>query len=863
MVLKVLLTRIFRHASPVPWKLMPDIRRVGNNRVVALAAAAIFSFLFILPAAPAAKDPRPRRTGLKIEVAGSGIYRITGQDIINAGIRIDGMDPAKLRMFHVEREIHIAVSASGAVLAADDTVGFYAPGIDNRFTGTDVFWLFWGGSAPGLRMVVDARPPRGIDPSVTVFDETLGMEENKLMWGGVPGAPETDYWFWERLTAPQSATYRFDAPAFVSTGADAAIDLFFYGRGSAAALHDVGVSLNGQAITDIQWMGETPHAALLTFPQSRLRNRDNELKVDYRGPAKGVIYVNRFELKFQRRMEAEEDRLDFAFSSDGPEDVLLSGFSRSDIRIYDITDPAAPVRVNGADIQAAGGKFRSLFQHPGGEKIWTAVAAGRIPTPDRIKARPWSNLKNIENGADYILITAADLAPAMERLMELRRRQGLRVMMADIEEIYDLFSFGRFDPTAIRDFLAYAWQRWQAPAPQFVLLAGDANLDYRNYYGTGKKNIVPGLLESAPGLGLVPSDNGYACVSGDAPLPDLYIGRIPGHTPAAMTDIVNKLILYESNKHQNSKKVLLVADDDERAFEELNDQLATYLAPAFSPERIYARLYPDVRDATKDIVTAVNSGMLLTSFVGHGDVTRWGVEPEYGNFILVPKDLSSLSNGRSLTAVLALNCLNGYFSQPYHYCLAEEWVKAPDRGAVACFAPAGLSHQWEHEFLSHLIFAKIFLNGQNRLGAVTIGAKIDAYSSGVSENVLTSFNLIGDPATRLAVHRKAADLVRIHTITATASAGGTIFPAGEVMVFSGDSQTFTMSPASGYRVKSLMVDGKTIDPAASYVFSEISSDHAIKVDFEVQSSSGGNDDDDDDDDGGGSSGGCFIGAISP
>lgn len=861
MIPKFALMQLVRHAAPTTWKAMKNIPNIRNNVVMVLAA--LFFSLIWTQVVMAAEDPRPRRTGLKIEVAGSGIYRITGQDIINAGIRINGMDPALLRMFHLDSEIHIAVSAPGPVLAADDTVDFYAPGIDNRYTGTDVFWLFWGGSTPGRRMVREARPSRGSDPPVTAFGEVLGIEENKVMWGGVPGAPETDYWFWERLTAPQSTTIRFDAPEFVSTGANATIALFLQGRGSTAAFHDVGVSLNGQAIGDIYWMGEASHAALLTFPQSRLRNPGNELKLDYRGPVNGVIYVNRFELGFQRRMEAAEDRLSFALSSVGPEDVSISGFSRNDIRIYDITDPAEPGRVDNVDIRADAGGFRAVFQHPGGEKIWTA--AGRLPAPDRITARPWSGLKNTENGADYILITAADLAPALERLIELRRRQGLRAVMVDIEEIYDLFSFGRFDPEAIRDFLAYAWQRWQPPAPQFVLLAGDANLDYRNYYGTAKKNIVPGLLENAPELGLVPSDNGYACVSGNAPLPDMYIGRIPGNTPETMSAIANKLILYESDKHQNSNRVLLVADDDESAFEDLNDQLATYLAPAFSPERIYARLYPDITDATTDIVAAVNSGMLLTSFMGHGDVTRWGVEPYGGgDFIFIPRNLSFLTNGKSLTVVMALNCLNGYFSQPFHFCLAEEWVKAPNRGAVACFAPAGLSHQWEHEFLSHLIFEKIFLNGQNRLGAVTLGSKIDAYYSGVSDKVLTSFNLIGDPATRLAVHRKAADLVHIHTITATASANGTIFPVGDVMVFSADSQTFSMSPAAGYRIKSVTVDGKTVDPAASYTFSEIKSDHVIGVVFEIQGASGGDGDGGGDAGGGaGSGGGCFIGAISP
>jgi hypothetical protein len=844
---------------------MMDNHRSSLRKTVVMVVAAVLLSGVGHGVVSAAADPRPHRTGLKIEAAGSGFYRITGREITDAGIAIAGMNPDRLRMFHLDKEIPITVSTSGPNLAADDAIAFYAPGVDNRFTGTDVFWLFWGGGTDGRRISgADSRPAES-DPPVTGFHEKLTFEENRVMWSGVPGAPEADYWFWERLTAPQSGTFRFDAPSLISAGENATLTLFLQGRLDGPALHHVEAELNGEIIGDIYLSGNEAREAVLSFPPSRLTTRNNTLKLNYRGPVKGVLYLNRFELAYHRRLEAVDDRLNFSIASSRPRDIVVSGFSHNAIRVYDITDPAEPVRADNVNVAAGGGGFRATFSHPGGEKVWMAVAADRVRGPDRITARPRSDLKNTENGADYILITAGDLAPSLEQLLELRRRQGLRTALVDIEEIYDLFSYGRFDPSAIREFLAHAWRHWQPPAPRYVLLAGDANLDYRNYFGTGKKNIVPGLLESTPELGLIPSDNGYACVSGNAPLPDIYIGRIPGSTPAAMTAIVDKMIRYESNRHQPSDRVLLVADDDETAFEELNDQLASYLSPPLSPERIYARRYDRMADVTADIVSAVNTGMLLTSFVGHGDVTRWGVAPEFGNFILVPRDLSSLTNSDRLTVVLALNCLNGYFSQSFHYSLAEEWVKAANRGAVACFAPAGLAHQWEHEFLSHLIFEKIFLNGQNRLGEVTLGAKVDAYYSGVSDKVLTSFNLIGDPATRLAIHRTPGDLVRIHAITAAAGTGGTIAPAGEVMVFSGGSQTFILSPAAGYRVKSITVDGKAESPVSEYRFSGIRADHSISAAFETTGSSGGGGDNGGGGNGGGtgggSGGGCFIGAL--
>ena len=817
-----------------------------------IITAVLISLLFFTSSPASGSDFRPHRNGLKIETAGAGMHRITGQDIIDAGVSIDAMDPARLRMFHGGSEIHIHVVATGSVISPDDAIVFYAPGIDNDYTGTDVFWLYWGGTIAGHRMPETSASPRDSGTALSRFNENLAIEENHVIWAGTPGAPEADYWFWERLTAPRVRTYSFDAPASASTNQNASLRLFFQGRAGGPASHDVAVSLNDQSIGTLSWSGNNAHDRVLSFSQSHLKSSGNTLRIHYRGPSGGVIYVNRFELDYQRHLEAADDRLKFRLSPAGPEDVAISGFSSEDISIYDITDPAKPEIIENPGVQADSPGFRALFSHPAGTKTWAAVSAAGIQAPDRITRRSHADLKNTQNSADYLIITAADLAPALENLLELRRRQGMETFVAHIEEIYDVFSFGRFDPTAIHDFLEYTWNRWQTP-PQFVLLAGDANLDYRNYFGTDKENIVPSLLEGDAELGLMPSDNRFACVSGNAPLPDIYIGRIPGSTKETMADIANKLVLYESDWHRDSNRVLLVADD-ERGFEHLNDQLAGYLTGSFSAEKIYAGNYNVLSAATDDIIDQVNAGMLLTSFVGHGDVTRWGVRPDGGGTaMLSPESLSSLTNARRLTTFLGLNCLNGYFSQPHHHSLAEEWVMAPNSGAVAAFAPAGLSYLWEHELLGKRVFEKIFSDRQNRLGPVTTGSKIDAYYAGVSEKVLVSFNLIGDPATRLAVHRSPEDTVDVHLINATTSHGGSISPAGDVAVFPGNSQTFSIAPDSGYQIKSLTIDGEAKDPAESFTFSDVSSARSIHVVFENGGSSGG-----------GSSGSdtCFIRTIS-
>ena len=70
-----------------------------------------------------------------------------------------------------------------------------------------------------------------------------------------------------------------------------------------------------------------------------------------------------------------------------------------------------------------------------------------------------------------------------------------------------------------------------------------------------------------------------------------------------------------------------------------------------------------------------------------------------------------------------------------------------------------------------------------------------------------------------------------YTLTPSAGSNGTISPSGAVTVNSGGSQTFTFTPATGYKVSSVMVDGKAVTTASSYSFSNVTANHTISVSF--------------------------------
>ncbi len=75
--------------------------------------------------------------------------------------------------------------------------------------------------------------------------------------------------------------------------------------------------------------------------------------------------------------------------------------------------------------------------------------------------------------------------------------------------------------------------------------------------------------------------------------------------------------------------------------------------------------------------------------------------------------------------------------------------------------------------------------------------------------------------------------ISAYAITAAAGAGGGISPEGNVPVNQGDKVTFTFTPDPGYGVAEVLVDGETKDIAASYIFSNVASNHTIEVNFAI------------------------------
>ena len=75
-------------------------------------------------------------------------------------------------------------------------------------------------------------------------------------------------------------------------------------------------------------------------------------------------------------------------------------------------------------------------------------------------------------------------------------------------------------------------------------------------------------------------------------------------------------------------------------------------------------------------------------------------------------------------------------------------------------------------------------------------------------------------------------------VTASAGEGGAIDPAGQTLVKKGTSKTFTVTPAQGYEIANVTVDGTDLGPISYYTFQRVGVDHTISATFQKAQPSG-------------------------
>jgi hypothetical protein len=253
-------------------------------------------------------------------------------------------------------------------------------------------------------------------------------------------------------------------------------------------------------------------------------------------------------------------------------------------------------------------------------------------------------------------------------------------------------------------------------------------------------NLLPTRLIFTEFAGYVASDTWFTVPGGEAPpSPITALGRLPAQSATDLADMVGKTLAYETSSSPDwSARALLVADD-ERQFDEASNALALVLDGAgYTTEQLHMT---EREEIGPDILAALNSGVGLVNYVGHGSVGVWGDER-----VLQTADAATLTNSGRYPIFVTFTCLNGYFNHPEVDALAEALMRAPDGGIVASVAPSGRSLTTQQRPIADA-FYDLLLSGQ----AATVGEALQRAKSGSAgdpffNDVIHTFNLLGDPA---------------------------------------------------------------------------------------------------------------------
>jgi hemin uptake protein HemP len=766
----------------------------------------------------AASTPR-----YKIVVDHDGLYRLTYADLENAGMLVDSVDPETFHLTSQGEDVSIYVSGEGdGSFDPDDFIEFYGRKFHGdhlaqlysaenqnwltdfifysdstyihwtpefnatmmeKYTDENVYWLTVGDIA-GPRMASVSGTPGSEAQVPTSYRTTVRAEQSHEWWTW--HFTSEDSWFWDTIAPNISTpivtnTYTTTLSAVAVDGLPADVHAesvaYFFNSYYPDDHHTLFYLNDGtQPLEDAVWDGHTRHTFDAQVPASDLLEGINSLRFvaeKTQHMTSDRIYFDWFSIEYSRQFLAEDNQIFFSYDEAGSDiKYVINGFSDSSAEILDISDDFAPIRIL-ISPPISGGTVSFGAKHPA---VTSYLLAGEsaVQTPKSISYDAPPDLLASTNAADYIIISHADFITAAQKLADYRASQGMRTMIVDVQDLYDEFNFGIYNPIAIKNFLAYTFTHWQT-APAYVVLVGSGHWNLKDYQGGSSDYwskpvyMPPNLAWVDPWQGETDSANLLAAVVGNDILPDLFIGRIPVDTVDQLNAVINKTIAYESSPYQDwQKRMMFVADNTDPYAGDFiqfsNAVISDHVPLDYTPNRIYldenigcaSDISTWCSQATYEITSTLNlTGSLIVNYVGHGADSRWASESvlrttadPVKQFDSKYNHLLTLDNGARLPVVLSMTCLDGYWihTLPDKISLAVELLRSENKGAVATFSPTGLGVATGHDVINGAFFDALFKDGVWRLGPATLAGKLALYGTGRNLDLINTFTIFGDPA---------------------------------------------------------------------------------------------------------------------
>ncbi|MDJ1498829.1 type IX secretion system sortase PorU [Cytophagaceae bacterium DM2B3-1] len=742
----------------------------------------------------------------KIGITQSGIYKLALSDLQKAGISTS-IDPRNLHIYGngggmlpqanvVSRPTdltEIAIQVEGendGQLDNTDYILFYGQGTHiiyhdsltsrlshkiNIYSDTAYYFLTVN-NIPGKR-ITTSPSVTGATQQVTTFDDYIFHE---IEMYNILGSGRS--WWGEKFDAVTTQSFTFDIPGIISSKsarleiavmAQSTASSQFSIKSSEQSIGTLSMSPISSGTYDIKG---TTNSGNFTFSPS---GSPLPITLTFERST-GVGYLDRIGIQSSRQLKLYGTQTTFR---------TFESFTNEKLR-YHITEAGNTARI--WDISTIHQPSNIKYSTQGSELVFEAV--GRqwkefvvfnpqaiLLTPESIRQVANQNIR-ASTTPELLIITHPDFYSEAQRLAAFRTsHDGLTTLLITPSQIYNEFSSGKQDISAIRDFIRSLYQ--QSINLKYVLLFGDASYDYKNRL-TGNTNYIP-VYESIQSLHPIysySSDDFFGFMeenegewiengSGDHTL-EVSIGRLPVKTRQEASIVVDKLIGYTQNPEALGnwrQKISFVADDGDANTHQLDaNRLATLIEstyPTYASKKIFLDAYPQISysngqqspEAVAAIDQAVDNGCLIMNYTGHGSEIGWAQEQ-----ILSIGQIQGWNNRNHLPLFVTATCEFGRYDNPERVSGAELVLLNAAGGGIGLLTTTRPVFSSSNYAINLAFYNSVFapVNGaMPRLGDIMRYTKNNSLSGSVNRN----FALLGDPSMRLAYPSLKTVLTKVNS----------------------------------------------------------------------------------------------------
>ncbi len=723
-----------------------------------------------------------------------GLYRLTADQLRLAGIPTDAgsastikvfgrggvelpeqVDSARSNMLR-EQPILVRTNADGSIrevlFYAHSTLGWKQTPAGIRhyihhYAREAGYYIGVGGSQ-GLRAEVRSSSRGTTDVAPSVVTGLVAIED-ELQSPYASGSGRR--WYGRSIESVGSSVYQSVLPGLVRTGT---VEYNYVVAHRSTAPGSVSISENGVTLGQTTLRAVPKYMDAFTAVGKATINAQ-QMSADGRSvvrfayassdrAASGML--DWLEVHYPRQLQADAGVFGFwSVARSGTHEYAVNGFGQ-DVFGLDVTDPSRPVFVENAS--SIGGVFaiREVCDSAARRRYFISST----PLQPSLTRVAFPALRREPRAADLIIITHPSLKGSAQRYAEYRTsRRAVTARVVTTDEIYAEFSYGMQDPTAIRDFIAMAYDTW-TPRPSAILLWGDGHFDYKNLSST-QQNLVPPYESLDPdgedyGLTTYTTDDFFVRINGNDRQQDLAIGRIPV-TSDAMGDRMHvKIKAYETTSSRDDwrTRVTFIADDGQQGdglsdgamHLNQNETLAkSYVPKAFQSRKIYLVEYPTENvargrrkpTATEDMVSTINtSGTLILNWIGHGNPRVWAHE----QIFVRETTPQMMTNGTKPFFLTAATCDFARWDMADMQSGAEELLLKESGGAIGVFSAARVVFSLSNAALNEEFYSQLFTRDEQGRYP-TLGLSMYRVKQRYTSNNDEKFHLLCDPTMRLMI----------------------------------------------------------------------------------------------------------------